>query len=130
MKKEKIIVTSALPYVNGIKHLGNIVGSLLPADIFHRFLDLFGIENIYICGTDEHGAATEIAALEENLGAKEYSDKYYEIQKNIYKKWNFDFSFFGRTSSETHHKTTKDIFLDIYIIFRRIISLQHNRSKR
>ena len=114
MKKEKIIVTSALPYVNGIKHLGNIVGSLLPADIFHRFLDLFGIENIYICGTDEHGAATEIAALEENLGAKEYSDKYYEIQKNIYRKWNFDFTFFGRTSSETHHKTTKEIFLGMH----------------
>src|SRR3989344_9084551 len=102
---KRVTITSAIPYVNGVKHLGNLAGSMLPADIFHRFLDLFGVENIFICGTDEHGAATEIAALEENLGAKEYSDKYYEIQKNIYRKWNFDFTFFGRTSSETHHKT-------------------------
>ena len=102
---------SALPYVNGVKHLGNITGSILPADIFHRFLDIFGIENVFICGTDEHGTAIEIAAAEEGITPKDYSDKYHEIQKSIYEKWNFDFSFFGRSSSENNHKITKDIFL-------------------
>lgn len=114
IQKIHITVTSALPYVNGVKHLGNLTGSLLPADIFHRFLDLLGIENIYICGTDEHGTQTEIAAKEEKLTNAEYSEKYYKIQKEIYEKWNFDFTFFGRSSSKTNHELTKRIFLSIY----------------
>ncbi|MBI5332180.1 MAG: methionine--tRNA ligase [Candidatus Aenigmarchaeota archaeon] len=109
-----VTITSALPYVNGVKHLGNIVGSLLPADIFHRFLDLMDVDNIFICGTDEHGAQTEIAAMQEHMKPDEYADKYHEIQKEIYKKWNFDFTFFGRTSSKTHTETTQQAFKSIY----------------
>ncbi|MEM5814709.1 MAG: methionine--tRNA ligase, partial [Candidatus Aenigmatarchaeota archaeon] len=108
---ERITITSALPYVNGVKHLGNLIGSILPADIFHRFCDLFGIENIYICGTDEHGAQTEICAAQERLSPKDYSDKYYAVQADIYKKWGFDFTFFGRTSSEANHRLTRQLFL-------------------
>ncbi|MFH0832742.1 MAG: methionine--tRNA ligase [Candidatus Aenigmatarchaeota archaeon] len=113
-KTNRITVTSALPYVNGVKHLGNIVGSILPADVFHRFLDLLGVENIFICGTDDHGTAVEIAALREGLEPKAYADKYYSIQKEIYEKWGFDFTFFGRTSSKSNHEITKEIFLAIY----------------
>ncbi|MBI3190224.1 methionine--tRNA ligase [archaeon] len=113
-KAKRVTITSALPYVNGIKHLGNLAGSILPADIFHRFMDLFGVDNVYICGTDDHGTAVEIGALEEQLSPQEYSDKYYEMQKEIYKKWNFDFSFFGRSSSSSNHKITQDIFLSAY----------------
>ncbi len=108
-----ITITSALPYVNGVKHLGNLVGSLLPADIFHRFMDIFEVPNIYICGTDEHGTPTEIAAAEEGLTPREYSDKYHSIQKEIYRRWNFDFTFFGRTSTKRHHETTRQLFLAI-----------------
>ena len=115
VKKEKrmVTITSALPYVNGVKHLGNIVGSMLPADVFHRFLDLMEVDNIYICGTDEHGTQTEIAAVQEGLSPQEYSDKYYKIQKEIYDKWNFDFTFFGRTSSKTHANITQQFFKNI-----------------
>ncbi len=94
-----------------MKHLGNIIGSILPADIFHRFLDIFGVDNVYICGTDEHGTAVELAALEEGLTPEKYSAKYYEIQKKIYEKWNFDFTFFGRSSSQSNHELTQGIFL-------------------
>lgn len=111
---DRVTITSALPYVNGVKHLGNIVGSILPADIFHRFLDLFNVKNIFICGTDDHGTAVEIAALEEGLKPEEYADKYHKIQKEIYEKWSFDFTYFGRTSSLSNHKLTKDFFLSIY----------------
>ncbi|MFH1630964.1 MAG: methionine--tRNA ligase [Candidatus Aenigmatarchaeota archaeon] len=110
----KITITSAIPYVNGVKHLGNLVGSLLPADIFHRFYDLFEIENIYICGTDEHGTQTEIAAKKEGMTPEEYATKYHQIQKEIYQKWNFDFTYFGRTSSKIHTDMTKDFFDAIY----------------
>ena len=110
---KRVTVTSALPYVNGVKHLGNITGSMLPADIFHRFLDLFGVDNIFICGTDDHGTAAEISAASEGLPVREYAAKYYGIQKEIYEKWNFDFTYFGRTSDGSHHEITKDIFLSI-----------------
>ncbi len=113
-KAKRVSVTSALPYVNGVKHLGNLTGSILPADVFHRFLDITGINNIFICGTDEHGTAVELAALEEGLSPKDYSDKYHQIQKRIYEKWNIDFSFFGRTSSPTNHEITKEMFLSAY----------------
>jgi methionyl-tRNA synthetase len=121
----RITVTSALPYVNGVKHLGNIVGSILPADIFHRFLDLFGVDNIYICGTDDHGTAVEIAAAEENLEPHEYARKYKKIQEEIYRRWNFDFTLFGNTSSKTNHDITQSIFLAArrngYIVKKEII---------
>jgi methionyl-tRNA synthetase len=107
----RVTITSALPYVNGVKHIGNIVGSLLPADIFHRFLDVFGVDNIYICGTDDHGTAVEIAAAEEGLTPEQYTKKYYKIQKEIYGKWNFDFTFFGQTSTATNKEITQALFL-------------------
>jgi methionyl-tRNA synthetase len=109
--KKRILVTSALPYVNGVKHLGNMIGSLLPADVFHRYLDILGTENIFICGTDEHGTAIEIAALEEGLSPQAYSDKYYAVQKEVYERWELDFTFFGRTSAKIHHEITQNIFL-------------------
>jgi len=83
---------------------------MLPADVFHRFYDLFGIENIFICGTDEHGAQTEISAAAEDMEPRPYSDKYSKIQSDIYKRWAFDFTYFGRTSSPAHHKLTQEMF--------------------
>ncbi|MBI4162975.1 MAG: methionine--tRNA ligase [Candidatus Aenigmarchaeota archaeon] len=111
---KKVTVTSATPYVNGVKHLGNIIGSMLPADIFHRFLDLFGVENIYICGTDDHGTAVEISAAAEGLAPRDFANKYNAIQKEIYKQWHFDFTHFGFSSSQTHHAMTKTFFEAIY----------------
>ena len=93
-KAKRVTITAALPYVNGVKHLGNLAGSILPADVFHRWLDIMGIDNVYICGTDEHGTAVELAAFDEKLSPQEYADKYHEIQKEIYRKWNFNFTFF------------------------------------
>ncbi|MBI2583078.1 MAG: methionine--tRNA ligase, partial [Candidatus Aenigmarchaeota archaeon] len=72
---------------------------------------LFGTQNIYICGTDEHGTPTEIAALNEKTKPQQYADKYHKIQKDIYEKWNFDFTFFGRTSSKNHYKLVQKFFL-------------------
>ncbi|MBI4896169.1 MAG: methionine--tRNA ligase [Candidatus Aenigmarchaeota archaeon] len=112
--KPRVTITSAIPYVNGIKHLGNIIGSLLPADIFHRYLDLMGVENIFICGTDEHGTPTELAAAQEGIPAEAYAKKYHDIQKSIYERWHFDFTHFGRSSSPSNHELTKKIFLSIY----------------
>jgi len=129
----RVTITSALPYVNGIKHLGNLVGSILPADIFHRFLDLFGVDNIYICGTDDHGTAVELAAADEQLSPEAYAKKYKILQENIYKQWNFDFTFFGNTSSKTNHEMTKAIFLAAHrngYVLQRLITVPYCENCR
>ncbi|KPQ32911.1 MAG: methionyl-tRNA synthetase MetG [Phormidesmis priestleyi Ana] len=104
------LITSALPYINGIKHLGNLVGSMLPADVYARFLRQEGEEVLYICGTDEHGTPAEIAALEEGLDVAEFCTRQYERQAEVYRKFGLSFDYFGRTSSAEHRELTQDFF--------------------
>lgn len=106
----KYLITSALPYINGIKHLGNLVGSLLPADIYARYLRQRGEEVLCICGTDDHGAPAEIAAAEAGLPVAEYCERMYLTQKEIYARFNLAFDHFGRTSTEANRKLTQEIF--------------------
>ncbi|HII72384.1 TPA: methionine--tRNA ligase [Candidatus Woesearchaeota archaeon] len=112
--KQKRLVTSALPYVNNVPHLGNIIGCVLSADVFARYSRLAGFETIYIAGTDEHGTATETKALEEGLTPQQICDKYYAIHKKIYEWFGCSFDEFGRTSSQKHAEITKGIFKRVY----------------
>lgn len=110
----KILITSALPYVNNIPHLGNIIGCVLSADVFARYCRLRGYDSMYICGTDEYGTATEIKALEEKVTPEEICDKYYKIHKEIYEWFGVKFDYFGRTSTPKHTEITQDIILKLY----------------
>ena len=107
----KYLITSALPYINGIKHLGNLIGSMLPADVYARFLRQKGHEVLYICGTDEHGTPAEIAAENQNMEVKEYCDQMFLAQKKTYDNFELSFDYFGRSSSQNNHKLTQDFFL-------------------
>ena len=109
-KKQKIIVTAALPYINNIPHLGHIVGSHLPADVFARYCRLKGYETLFIGGTDEHGSASEIAAEKLRVNIEKFSDVLYKEHKKIYKWFNISYDNFSRTRTELHYKTTKDFF--------------------
>ncbi|MDY6778168.1 MAG: methionine--tRNA ligase, partial [Candidatus Nanohaloarchaea archaeon] len=111
---DRKIVTSALPYIHGVPHLGNLVGSLLPADIYHRFLDVNGVENIYICGSDEHGTPLELAALEAGVPAEEHADAQHEKVKSVLEAFNMDFSLYGRTHTEYNRKQTHRMFRQLY----------------
>lgn len=111
---EKRLITSALPYVNNVPHLGNLIGCVLSADVYSRFSKLMGHEVLYVCGTDEHGTATETKAIEEGLTPKQICDKYNEIHKKIYDWMMIDFDAFGRTSDKVHHEITTEIFERIY----------------
>ncbi len=106
----RYLITSALPYINGIKHLGNLVGSMLPADVYARFLRQEGEDVLYICGTDEHGTPAEIAALEAGLEVGEFCRQQYERQADIYQKFGLSFDYFGRTSSEAQRELTQDFY--------------------
>jgi len=107
---KKYLITSALPYINGIKHLGNLVGSLLPADIYARYLRQRGEQVLCICGTDDHGAPAEIAAQEAGLPVAEYCQRMHETQQAIYAKFNLAFDHFGKTSTAANKSLTQDMF--------------------
>jgi methionyl-tRNA synthetase len=96
----RYLVTSALPYVNGVKHLGNLVGSMLPADVYARFMRMEGEEVLFICATDEHGTPAEVSALEAGMDVREYCDMMHQIQKDIYRRFGLSFDYFGRSSSK------------------------------
>lgn len=108
--KPRYIVTSALPYINGVKHLGNLIGSLLPADVYARFLRQRGEDVIAICGTDEHGTPAELSALDEGLPVAEYCEKYWKVQADIYDRFGLSFDYFGRTSSPENAEQTQHLF--------------------
>ncbi len=84
-------VTSALPYINGVKHLGNLIGSMLPADVYSRYLRLRGHEVLFICATDEHGTPAELAARDAGLEVSEYCRRQHELQKEIYEQFSLSF---------------------------------------
>lgn len=106
----KILITSALPYINGVPHLGHMVGCLLPSDIYARYMRMMGHEVLYICGNDEHGTASEVGALKENMPVEKYCDKYHERHKKTYADFDLSFDYFGRTSSEQNKEMTYHIF--------------------
>ncbi|MFE9966490.1 methionine--tRNA ligase [Streptomyces sp. NPDC005525] len=93
------LVTSALPYINGIKHLGNMVGSMLPADVYSRYLRQRGHDVLYICATDEHGTPAELAAKEQGLPVAEFCAQAHGAQKAVYDGFELAFDYFGRSSS-------------------------------
>lgn len=111
---EKILITSALPYVNNIPHLGNIIGCVLSADVFARYNRLKEKDVLYVCGTDEYGTATTAKAMEEGITPRELCDKYHKIHKEIYDWFSISFDVFGRTSTEKHTQITQQIFKDLY----------------
>lgn len=108
--KRNILVTSALPYVNNVPHLGNIIGCVLSADVFARYSRLSGENVLYICGTDEYGTATETKAISEGLTPQQICDKYHALHDQVYKWFNISFDYFGRTTTENQTKIAQDIF--------------------
>ena len=104
---DRILVTSALPYINGVKHLGNLVGSMLPADVYSRFERQRGRDVLYICATDEHGTPAELAAREAGLEVSEYCRQQHEIQSEIYRQFDLSFDYFGRSSSSRNRELTQ-----------------------
>ncbi|MFD4571973.1 methionine--tRNA ligase [Streptomyces sp. NPDC058417] len=101
------LITSALPYINGIKHLGNMVGSMLPADVYSRYLRQRGHDVLYICATDEHGTPAELAAKEAGLSVAEFCAQAHDAQKAVYDGFALAFDYFGRSSSAQNVEITQ-----------------------
>jgi methionyl-tRNA synthetase len=103
----RILITSAIPYINGIKHLGNLVGSQLPADLFARFNRALGHEVMFICATDEHGTPAELAAAKAGKPVDIYCAEMHAVQAEIAKGFRLSFDHFGRSSSQRNHRLTQ-----------------------
>lgn len=97
--ERNVLVTSALPYVNNVPHLGNIIGSTLSADVFARYARTRNWNTVYICGTDEYGTATETRALELNISPQELCNHYHGLHAQVYEWFQIGFDHFGRTTT-------------------------------
>lgn len=112
-KPKRTLITSALPYANGPLHIGHIAGAYLTADVYARHLRMSGEEVLFVCGSDEHGAAITIRAKSEGGTPQEIVDKYHAINKKAFEDFGISFDIYHRTSSELHHKTAQDFFLKL-----------------
>ena len=105
-------VTAALPYANGPVHIGHIAGCYLPADIYVRYLRLKGNDVLFICGSDEHGVPITITARKENTTPQLVVDKYHAMMKKSFDDFGISFTYYGRTSSKTHHETAQGFLIE------------------
>ncbi|HEX6860093.1 MAG TPA: methionine--tRNA ligase [Caulobacteraceae bacterium] len=103
----RILITSALPYINGIKHLGNLAGSMLPGDVYARFQRARGHEVLYICATDEHGTPAELAAAEAGQDVATYCAEQHVLQHDVGRAFGLSWDWFGRSSSPQNHRLTQ-----------------------
>ena len=107
---KRYLITSALPYANGLKHIGHLAGAYLPADIYVRYLRAQKRDVVWVCGSDEHGAAITIQAMKEKTTPRAIVDKYHEILKSNMADLGISFDIYHRTTSPIHHETAQEFF--------------------
>jgi methionyl-tRNA synthetase len=131
---ERILITSALPYINGIKHLGNLVGSMLTADVFARFSRARGRETLFLCATDEHGSTTELAALEAGQDVATFCAEQHAAQADVCRRFGLSFDHFGRSSNPPNHKLTqhfaRQLWKNGHLELRTTQQIYSNADKR
>ena len=110
MPRPPLLITSALPYANGPLHLGHLAGAYLPADLHVRYQRLTGRDVVYVCGSDEHGAAIYIRALREGTTSQAIVDRYHAEIESAFERLGMSFDVYGRTTSATHAETSRDLF--------------------
>jgi methionyl-tRNA synthetase len=108
----RILITSALPYINGVKHLGTLTGSMLPADVYARFQRSMGRETLYICATDEHGTPAELAAAQAGQDVLTYCAEQHRLQHDVGRRYGLSWDWWGRSSSPQNHRLTQH-FADV-----------------
>src|SRR5215207_965751 len=107
---KRYLITAALPYANGQKHIGHLAGAYLPADIYVRYLKAQKRDVVFVCGSDEHGTAIPIQAMKEGTTSQEIIDKYHSIIKQNFEDLSISFDIYDRTSNPIHHETTQEFF--------------------
>ena len=114
LEYKRHLITAALPYANGPLHIGHLAGAYLPADIYVRFLRLMDKDVLFVCGSDEHGAAITMRAMKEKLSPQEIIDKYHQLFQETFRGIGISFDHYDRTSSPRHHRTSQEFFHKLY----------------
>lgn len=107
---KRYLVTAALPYANGLKHVGHLAGAYIPADIYVRYLRAQKRDVVFVCGSDEHGTAIPIQAMKEGTSPRAIIDKYHEIIRQNFEDLSISFDIYDRTSNPVHHETSQEFF--------------------
>ncbi|MGC4038757.1 MAG: methionine--tRNA ligase subunit beta [Chitinophagaceae bacterium] len=107
---KRYLITSALPYANGLKHVGHLAGAYIPADIYVRYLRAQKRDVVFVCGSDEHGTAIPIQAMKENTTPRAIIDKYHAEMKEDFADLSISFDIYHRTSEPLHHETSQEFF--------------------
>ncbi|MET0462636.1 MAG: methionine--tRNA ligase [Chitinophagaceae bacterium] len=110
---KRYLITSALPYANGLKHVGHLAGAYIPADIYVRYLRAQQRDVVFVCGSDEHGTAIPIQAMKEGTTPQAIIDKYHEAMKQDFNDLSISFDIYHRTSSPLHHETAQEFFTNL-----------------
>ena len=126
MNPKRYLVTSALPYANGLKHIGHLAGAYLPADTYVRYLRAQKRDVVFVCGSDEHGTAIPIQAMKEGTTPQAIIDKYHQICKDNFETLNISFDIYHRTSSPIHHETSSEFFT--YLNDRNALTVQESEQ--
>ena len=111
---DRYLITSALPYANGPLHIGHLAGAYLSADIYARFRRMMGEDVVFVCGSDEHGAAITLRAAKDGKTPKEIVDQYHNLFKQTFERIGVSFDIYHRTSADLHHKTSQEFFTALY----------------
>src|SRR5687767_16026870 len=107
---KRILVTSALPYANGLKHVGHLAGAYIPADIYVRYQRSQQRDVVFVCGSDEHGTAIPIQAMKEGTTPRAIIDKYHAEMKQDFADLSISFAIYYRSSEQIHHETAQEFF--------------------
>ncbi len=114
LEHKRFLVTAALPYANGPKHIGHLAGAYIPSDVYVRYLRSLGKDVVFVCGSDEHGTAIPNQALKEHTTPKAIIDKYHALIRDCFAQLGMSFDIYHRTSEPIHHQTSQEIFKTLY----------------
>ena len=126
MSPKRYLITSALPYANGLKHIGHLAGAYLPADTYTRYLRAQKRDVVFVCGSDEHGTAIPIQAMKEGTTPQQIIDKYHAMIKQNFEDLSIAFDIYDRTSSPVHHETSSEFFT--YLNDRGALQVQESEQ--
>lgn len=126
--REKWLVLAAWPYVHGVPHLGNLIGSILSADVAARYLRMKGAEVVFVSGSDMHGTPIEVEALRRGVSPKDLAEENHRKIKNLFEKWNISFDNYSRTESEVHKRFVQEFYEKVYkngYVFEDVVQLYY-----
>ncbi|MEM0377305.1 MAG: methionine--tRNA ligase, partial [Thermofilum sp.] len=127
-RKEKWLVLAAWPYVHGVPHLGNLIGSILSADVAARYLRMKGADVVFVSGSDMHGTPIEVEALKRGVSPKDLAESNHKTIQSLFERWNISFDNYSTTESDVHKQFVHEFYDKVYkngYVFEEVVQLYY-----